>query len=172
MDATMVARVCFDFVEPAQEECSLVIGLPMYGTFELSTFFPRSSLARVHARVHPMNVNYASVRTARQLSFYSFYLSLINRIPCILYIYVYIRACIYAYSLRCNLEITIARHSRPYVTMRRRAIPTWCQRRFPHAKHVKSLAEDKKPGIERVSLPALSETPRSEIYGARSARRI
>ena len=95
VDATMVARVCFDFVEPAQEECSLVIGLPMYGTFELSTFFPRSSLARVHARVHPMNVNYASVRTARQLSFYSFYLSLINRIPCILYIYIYIYSCAY-----------------------------------------------------------------------------
>lgn len=39
MAATTVARVCFDFVEPAQEECSLVIGLLMYGTFEFSTFF-------------------------------------------------------------------------------------------------------------------------------------
>lgn len=55
-------RVCFDFVEAAQEECSLVIGSLMYGTFEFSTFFRASSLARVHARVHLMNVNYASVQ--------------------------------------------------------------------------------------------------------------
>lgn len=85
-----------------------------------------------------MNVNYASVHTARQLSFYSFYLSLINRISCILYIRVYI----YIYVF---VAMQFRNHNRATAvpTLLYDVVPFQRQRRFPHAKHVKSLAEDK-----------------------------